>query len=842
MMLTQSSSRAAPVRVPQQQIETYQGVAGGRYHLIDTRPKWKEVFEKLRIKKYLACDTETSGLSHLSSHIVGLSFSYGAEDSFYIPVRHMKLIPDPTTENPKKPKWLEVSSDEKQLSMEMLFDDLKEIYENSDRITIWHNFKYDGHFLRDEGFNVQGIVHDTMLMHNLIDENTSSKLKDLATAFVDIDAAKWEVALDDFRTKFARAHKMQKKNVHYGLIPLKIMAPYAASDAHYTWAMFKRFQPKIVSDKSLRELYVNIESRLLHVLLDMEHKGVVVDRKYLKRISPEMSDQLEELKKVVWKNLGEEINIESNIQVIPLLQAKGVKFYKRTKGGKPSLDKEVLESIASKHQVAADLQAFRETRKLKTTYVDNLIVMSSTDQKIHCEYNQNVSTGRMSSHRPNLTNIPRVDTTIRSAFVPPTRITCPCGYTDDLVIAPKTCPKCGENIIVDNNLFMLLIDYSQIEVRLCAHYSEDPILLDVYNNTGEDVHLRTCCEMFGYNYKEAAKILEDKNHPKYGEIKKYRQIAKMINFLIIYGGGAKNLAVKISTPQEVFTEEQCKAFIKQYFDKYRGISRWIAKTKIQAQRDMFVQNWFGRYRRLPELKDAARRKFLSEEKWKIERALRQACNYLIQGCKDADSHVLTIEGNKTIAHLYQNPCPIITHTGQTENYIVHDTGVKPVFEVETTHGTEKVTKDHVFFVYQQGDLAPRRLENIKVGDFIVAQDLVSLDWACVRRIEPIGVRPTMDIEIFGEDHSYIGNGLLQHNSAADLFKIALIRVNDILKGSKSRLVMPIHDELIFYFHKSDMGLLPKIKKDMEDFNFKVPIVADISYTTTSWTDKKELKL
>lgn len=721
-MVFQSSSRAGSVlTVPPQLVESFPGVSGGKYHLIDTRPKWQEVAKKLKIKKYLACDTETNGLNHLIAKIIGLSFSCGAEESYYVPVRHTQLILDPTSDNPKKPKWNEVASDEKQLSMEMLFEDLQEIYEDEDRILIFHNYKYDGHFLKNEGFNIRGIVHDTLLMHNLIDENASSRLKDLAVSFIDPSAAKWEYGLDEFRTKYARIHKIHKKDVHYGLIPIRMMTPYAASDAHYTWAMFKRFQPMILADKSLRELYVQIESRLLHVLLGMEHAGVVIDREYLKRISPEMAEQLEDLKKVVWKSLGKEINIESNVQVVPLLQAKGVKFYKKTKiGNKPSLDKEVLEIIASKHQVAADLQLFRETRKLKTTYVDNLIEMSDVDQKIHCNFNQNVTTGRLASSKPNLMNIPRGNTTIRTAFVPPKLVTClggynpetkpPCGYVEECVIAPSRCPKCRGRVEVDDNVFLLLIDYSQVEVRLCAHYSEDPILLDVYNNTGEDVHLRTCCEMFGYNYKEASKILEDKKHPKYGELKKYRQIAKMINFLIIYGGGAKNLAVKISTPQEVFTEEQCKAFIKQYFDRYRGISRWIARTKIQAQRDMGVQNWFGRYRRLPELKDAARRKFIVGEKWKVERALRQACNYLIQG------------------------------------------------------------------------------------------------------------------------------------TAADLFKIALIRVSDILRDSRSRIVMPIHDELILYFHKADMPLLPKIKTEMENFNFKVPIIADVSYSASNWTDKKELKL
>jgi len=718
-MLIRGSSSTAPV-MASKHVEIFHGVAGGRYHLIDTRPKWKEVFEQLRTKKYLACDTETSGLRHLTSHIVGLSFSYGAENSFYIPVRHAKLILDPATENPKKPKWIEVDCDEKQLSIEMLFEDLKELYEDPDRITIWHNYKFDGHFLKSEGFDIQGIIHDTMLMHNLIDENASSKLKELAVRFIDPDAASWEHVIDDFRAKYARAHKMPKKDVHYGFIPIRMMTPYAASDGHYTWAMFKRFQPLILADKSLRELYVQIESRLLRVLLRMEHEGTIVDREYLKRISPEMTEQLEELKKACWKSLGKSVNIESNAQVIPLLQAKGVRFYKKTKGGKPSLDKEVLENLASKYQIAADLQTFRETRKLKTTYVDNLYEMSASDQKIHCEYNQNVSTGRLSSKKPNLTNIPRVDTTIRTAFVPPKRVVCvggdvtlikpPCGYQEDLVVIPSCCPRCGGKILSDEDFFLLLIDYSQIEIRLTAHYSQDPILLDVYNNTGEDVHLRTCCEMFGYDYKEALKILNDKKHPKHEEIKKRRQIAKMINFLIIYGGGAKNLAVKISTPVEVFTEEQCRVFIKQYFDTYKGIARWIARTKVQIQNDMYAQNWFGRYRRLPELKDAVRRKFLMTEKWKIERALRQGLNFLIQG------------------------------------------------------------------------------------------------------------------------------------SAADLFKIALVRVDDILKGTKSRIVMPIHDELIFYYHKSDLDQLPIIKKDMEDFDFRVPIVADISYTTTSWTDKKELKI
>jgi DNA polymerase I-like protein with 3'-5' exonuclease and polymerase domains len=1037
----------------------YPGVAGGKYYLIDTLPKWNDLASRLKTKQYLACDTETSGLSYITNHIIGTSFSFGAEESYYIPFRHVKLSKDPTSTNPKKPKWLEEDSDEKQISIEQILPDLKEIYGDPNRVLIFHHAKFDLHFLMKEGIEIRGIVHDTMLMHNLLNENASAKLKELAVAHIDHQASKWEHVVEEYRTKFARSHKIPKKEVHYGMVPIDILAPYAAADTHYTWALFKLFQPQIIADPALRSLYVKVESRLLHVLLNMEHEGTVLDCDYLECTSPEMEKKLDKLREIVWASLGKKVNIESNVQVIPLLEAKGIKFYKKTKiAGKPSLDAEVLEAIASKHQVAADLQDFRKTRKLKTTYVDNLIEMAREDQKIHSNYNQNVSTGRLciakgsfiqapcdrssstngilienikagdlvysyntkgklllrkviwagstgvkpvveirwmgsghkhkgslkltydhkvlltngrwikaknlkkghrimslsvgvrrdngyvhlyarfnrdlrenlfiaksldsnctvghhkdfnklnntvdniealknkaehsslhysllsreekltkasylqrpetrkkqldsilkgidhhnwkeierstllrwaavckgkyklirkmtgmdftvlkrkyqeagidlkvvrkrygsdgkylspkrlsealklvqpfnyksvntnfynfkklcqqfelaSNHevlevvdagtsevfdieveethsfianelcvhnsgtKPNLMNIPRGDTTIRAAFVPPKRAIClggdnpvakpPCGYEEDWFNPPDKCPRCGGKLLIDDKYFLLLIDYSQIEVRLTAHYSQDQILLDVYNNTDEDVHLRTCCEMFGYNYKEAEKILGDDTHSMYKEIKKKRQIAKMMNFLIIYGGGAKNLAVKISTPTEIYTEQECKVFIYQYKKKYRGLTKWIAQAQIQVQKDLFAQNWFGRYRRLPELKNAASNKFIPSEKWKIERALRQAINYYIQG------------------------------------------------------------------------------------------------------------------------------------TAADLFKIAMVRISDLLQGTKSRVVMPIHDELIFYFHESDLHLLSQIVKDMEDFDFRVPITTTVSFAKTSWADKKELKL
>lgn len=715
-MVPGRSSTASPVGAPQQAVKTWAGVRGGRYSLIDTLPKWHKFFSELMKQRHVVNDLECTGLQWLTDEIVGFVFCWGIVDSYYIPVNHRKLIQDPAAVpwNPKKPKWIEERSDEKQLNLEDIYDDLQVFYADPNIVKILHNAKFDLHFLKAAGFEIKGIIHDTRVMHSLLDENTSAGLKEISKDLIHPNANMWEKKVDEWRAKYARAHKLKKKDVHYGLIPLEIMVPYAGSDGHYTLVVYKDHLPRIAETSSLKQLYVNVESKLLFVLLDMEHDGVVINREYLAEAGPQMEQEMAELEQKILDELGDpKCKLGSNAQVIPLLQKKGVKFHKKTKTGKGySLDAEVLDRLAIKYPICNDLLQWRKLGKKKGTYVESILEKTKKDQKLHCDYNQNVSTGRMSSKKPNVMNIPRGDTAIRQAFVAPIQVACAsCGFVDDLHVAPVKCPKCGSPAIeIDDNFFLCFIDFSQIEVRLTAHHSQDPILLDVYNNTGEDVHLRTCCEMFGYKYKEAELILRDDQHPKYSEVKKKRQIAKMINFLIIYGGGAKNLAMKISTHEEPYTEAQCKQFINTYFDRYRGIAKWIARTKLQCRQDLEIQNYFGRYRRLPELKNAALRSVNPQEKWKIERAFRQGRNFQIQG------------------------------------------------------------------------------------------------------------------------------------GAADLFKTALVRVHNLLKGKKTRLVMPIHDEIVFYFHRSEMSLLPEIKKEMEDFHFRVPIVAEIAYATDNWANKKELKL
>jgi DNA polymerase I-like protein with 3'-5' exonuclease and polymerase domains len=320
-----------------------------------------------------------------------------------------------------------------------------------------------------------------------------------------------------------------------------------------------------------------------------------------------------------------------------------------------------------------------------------------------------------SSHKPNMQNVPNQDKTIRRAFIAPRTFSCAavCGYEERGVVQPGVCPQCGAEVVDTPDYALVYMDYSQMELRMTGHYSQDPVLLEVYNVTHQDIHTRTMCEIFNYDYPEVQTALdtEDKNHPLYAEWKEKRQIAKITNFLIIYGGGASNLAAQISTPQKQYTKEQCQGFIDTYFKKYVGVKKWITRTKQQLRTQGYLQNHFGRYRRFPELSPLMAKRWSSNDaKWKIEHMERVGVNFLIQG------------------------------------------------------------------------------------------------------------------------------------SCADLFKVAMVRAADVLKGTRSRVVMPIHDELVFYLHRKDMSYLKEIKRQMEDFDFAVPMIVDVSFSATNWAEKKKVKL
>jgi DNA polymerase-1 len=682
----------------------YEGLSGGVYHLIDNMRLWKDFFAELIEQTLVACDTETTGLDYNTSKIVGMSFSWSPEHSYYIPVRH--------------------ETNDKQLCMEDILDDLKTFFSDEDITTVWHNFKYDAHMYLNEGIEVKGVIHDTLLMACLIDENISHKLKDLSQTVVHGDAQKWEHLIDEWRIAFARTNKKDKREglpikkdeVHYGYIPISMMVPYAASDTHYTLKLFEEFWPEICEADDQVELYIT-ESNLMHCLLNIEEAGVFIDKPYMETLGPILEEEYIGLEQEIKDVLGD-INTNSPKQMVQAFLDHGIKLTKKNKTKTNyCLDAGVMENLSRKYEICNKILRYRKLVKKKSTFVDSIIDKADIENLLHCNYNQMVRTGRISCSGPNLMNIDGTDTLIRSSFVAPKEVKCvgnaglnPCGYHGKHTIIPAHCPDCGGQILDEDNYILIYIDYSQMEVRFTGILSKDEILHNIYTKTFEDNHTRTLCEVFDRDYAEVSTILDDKDNPNFKKTKALRGIAKMINFLVIYGGTAGTLAERISTPEKKYSKKQCQVFMDAYFEKYWGVRTWIAEEKMYIRKHHQGQNVFGRWRRFPELAHLLKRQVRANN-WKIEKIERQWVNTLVQG------------------------------------------------------------------------------------------------------------------------------------GCADLFKKSMTNVYNYLKEkeTKSKIIKPIHDELAFYFHVDELELLPDVKAIMEDYDFSIPMLVDISFSTTNWADKQELK-
>lgn len=704
----------------------FDGVGGSKLYLVDTLSKWKALYELLMKQPLVCCDTETEGFYWYKNHrICGLSFGWN-DTHFYVPVRHKaSLLGGAVTQ---------------QLNMDDIRSDLCNFFARPDLVTVWHNWKFDAHFYRVDGIEIKCVYHDTRILWQLYDENAPGALKTIASGWkddlgiyhkglVDSKASQQEKLIDKWRTNEsverrktfnawvkeevdrryclpeyqqykkrelkeivlaspeAAAHPYfvnSKDSVDYSYVPIDLMCAYAGLDTYLTWRVYSFVMKNLVMNKATKALYIN-EIKLSKVLFEAECAGVKIDRAYLETLGVQYDKEIEELQGKITEKLGD-INLNSNQQLASALQSAGVPLVKMTNSGQLAVDSKVLKKLAKQHPIVKDILALRAVEKLKNTYVSGILAKLTDDDILHCSFNQNVATGRMSSTDPNLQNIPGRDKSIRKAFIRPS-----------------------------SEWLYVLIDYSQVEVRLTADYSQDPLLLSAYANN-QDVHTRTMCEMFGYSYDEVAPVIaeEKKDHPLYSEWDTLRTIAKRINFGIIYGVGAPGLSEQIPRPDKYkeLTEPQwvgiCQTFIDQYLDKYRGVKKFINQGGREVKLNSCVTNKFGRVRHLPW---ANAKKLLKDDTkgWLEARAKRQGVNFLVQG------------------------------------------------------------------------------------------------------------------------------------TAADLFKIAVVRVFDVLKGHKSHIVNFVHDEIQIYLHKDEIHLLPELKAAMEDFpQFTVPIVADLTYSTTNWAEKKKI--
>lgn len=619
-----------------------EGLDDSNLYLVHTPEEWKAFFEVLMSKKQVACDTETSGFRYYDKdRIVGMSFGWG-KDHFYAPVRHVD-------------NYL-VGPQPDQLDMDAIRPDLQTFFAQKDKFTIWHNAKFDMHFYKADGIDVKTPFHDTMFLWHLHDENAPAALKSISSGWTDTmkqrhkglfgpEAASMEKKLSKWRGEEAKMHRdrfralvmsradalqtelahqdkkraalkrwivenelvnhpdkqVLKDDIHYGFVPIEMMTEYAATDTFLTRALYDHLMKNLDMTQALAKVYIN-EIKLCKMLFEVEEQGALIDRSYLKNLEEEIKTECDESRTKIHDVLGP-INLGSATQLTEALESQGVVLTKRTGSGKFSVDKNVLKALAKEYPIVDDILFLRGSEKIMNTYAIGIQDKLTQDDLIHMNFNQNVTTGRMSCREPNVQNIPRGDTRIRKAF------------------------------IVPPDHYFIFADYSQVEVRLTAHFSEDPLMLDAYAKN-QDVHTRTACEMFDLGYEETMDVLTKDEHEHYKQFKEYRNVAKTINFAIIYGAGAPGLAGQIPRPEryknspESVWVEACQGFIDQYFHKYRGVKRFVNRCSRIAGRHGEIPNAFGRIRHLPHVNAV---KILGDEgKWMAGRAKRQAPNFVVQ--------------------------------------------------------------------------------------------------------------------------------------------------------------------------------------------------------------------
>jgi DNA polymerase-1 len=527
------------------------------YQIVDTPAKLDELVAKLSQHSLIAIDTETTHLMPRWAEIVGYSFAWTPGEACYVAVRGPAgaTVIDPDVALAK----------------------LRPILENSDIAKIGQNLKYDMIVLRNVGVRLAGAAFDTMVASYLLDAGERNhNLDDLSERYLDHTTIK----ISELIGKGKNQKRMDE-------VPIDQIGPYAAEDADVPI----RLQPLLearLDENSLTALNETVELPLVDVLADLEFAGVGVDRERLSELSGRYTERLKQLEIEIEELAGHPLNIASPKQLAQVLfQELRLPVVKKTKTG-PSTDADVLEQLADQHPLPAKIIEHRQYAKLKNTYVDALPEMiHPTTGRVHASFNQVVAaTGRLSSSDPNLQNIPirtEEGREIRSAFV----------------AAP------GHKL--------LAADYSQIELRILAHYSEDPALCEAFAHN-EDIHTLVASQVFGVDAVEVTSAM--------------RRKAKAVNFGIIYGQSSFGLAKALDISQE-----EAAAFIDGYFARYKGVGEFFADTLAECCRQGYVTTLLGRRRaiqgvRMPEAQLAGL------ETWSrrpLNLPERTAVNTVIQG-------------------------------------------------------------------------------------------------------------------------------------------------------------------------------------------------------------------
>jgi len=488
-----------------------------------------DLVAQLRAADLIAVDTETTALDPMAAELVGISFSTGDHCGVYIPCGHdAKIVPG-------------------QLDRDTVLAKLRPVLENESPRKIGQNIKYDWIVLARHGIDLRGVFADTMLMSYLLDPSKRAhNLDRIADDFLGHQTISYEEVAGK-----------GNKAVTFDRVPLDKATPYACEDADITRLAYKKLSVR-VKEQGLGDLLEKVEMPLIPVLLRMEMNGISVDTGRLRALSDVFESELEGIETDIYAMAGETFNIKSSQQLGHILFEKlGLPVVKKTRKTKGySTDVGVLNRLADQHELPALVLRHRTLSKLKSTYTDALLELVHPETgRIHTSFNQTVAaTGRLSSSDPNLQNIPirtEEGRLIRAAFVPRKEWT------------------------------LVSADYSQIELRVLAHCSGDPILIKAFAE-GEDIHARTAAEVF----QTLPGFVDDE----------LRRQAKVINFGIIYGMSPFGLsqALKIS-------QKMAKAYIDSYFERYRGVKQYIDDTIARAREEQRISTLLGRIRLLPDI-------------------------------------------------------------------------------------------------------------------------------------------------------------------------------------------------------------------------------------------------
>lgn len=518
-------------------------LSSDKYHLICQLSEFHPFLEKLKQASVFSVDTETTSLDPLKARLVGLSFALVSGEAYYLALGHRAI--------------------ESQLPLDEVIQSLKPLLEDSKIQKYAQNFKYDAHVLANHGIQLSGLRCDTMLASYLLDPASSHKLDNLSSRYLNHQMISFE--------------EVAGKSGDFAQVEPAVASQYSCEDADVTLQLAELFLPKI-EEAGLAPLLQEVELPLSSVLLKMERIGIKIDRNFLLKLQSEFGERMLGHEKKVKELAGEDFNLQSPKQLATILFEKlQLPAVKKTKTGY-STDVEVLTELSKLHELPKELLEHRSLAKLKSTYVDALLALANpATDRVHTSFNQSIAeTGRLSSSDPNLQNIP-----IRS----------------------EDGAKIRQAFIAESGFTLLSADYSQIELRVLAHLSNDPILLAAFADD-LDIHRMTAARIFDVHEGLVTAQM--------------RASGKTVNFGVVYGQTPFGLSGQLGV-----TQAQAKKYIEQYFEKYSGVREYRERVLAEARRCKEVRTLMGRRRFVPDIdsKNTMSRNF----------AERIAFNTVIQG-------------------------------------------------------------------------------------------------------------------------------------------------------------------------------------------------------------------